>query len=76
MLSHKEKAVELLNKMYDSLQFGMVYVGITKQAKECALIVVEELLNQYSNNNPFNYKIMDEEERDYWEKVKEEIINL
>ena len=65
MITPKEKAEELVN-IY--LQF---YDGRLPIAKQCALIAVDEIINDNPNiydSDRLNYK--------YWNQVKQEINNL
>ena len=64
-----EKAQELVNKMYDEMFYykdGYSSGDAIGAAKKCALIAVEEVLEN-SHTNVFT---------NYWEQVKQEIINL
>ena len=62
-MSPKEKAKELIDKMYATQ--GPEY-GITEdEAKQCALVAVDEVLN-----------VIDNFEMIYWESVKQEIEKL
>ena len=71
-MSPKEKAKELYNKY----EFVYIQNYTSKyEVKQCALITVDEILNQYSDGG-FNYKILNEEESNYWESVKHEIERL
>jgi hypothetical protein len=73
-MTPEEKAIELINKMNnvdlncENESMCMLY----PHALECALIAVNEIINQY-NSGMFDYKILNEEESDYWNKVKQEI---
>ncbi len=64
-MTPKEKAKELVNKMYgDELDY------MTEgQAKECALIAVDEILKICVDSLGLT-------ELDYWQDIKEEIIAL
>ena len=44
-------------------------------AKVCAILAVDEILNQY-NSGKFDYKMLNEQEKDYWEEVKIELEKL
>ena len=68
-MTPKEKAIELYNKMYD-------YSLFEEEAKRCALIAVDEILNGYEFDSlDIEHKrIMDN--INYWDKVKQEIENL
>jgi hypothetical protein len=69
MSSPKEKARELVNKMF--LQIPSVYDPTNLPhypiAKQCALICIDEILN---TDNDF---IQTEAQQQYWQKVKNEI---
>jgi hypothetical protein len=72
-MNKKEKAKELVDKMYKHF-VAIPYKHMkTHQAKQCALIAVDEILavdcHDMSEEN-FNAHI------DYWQGVKEEIIQL
>jgi hypothetical protein len=84
-MTPKEKAKELIDKMYDTQ--GPEY-GITEdEAKQCALIAVDEIIYSY----PHTYDIEKDKTKDnedvtiimnvrsnigYWQQVKEEINKL
>jgi hypothetical protein len=64
-MNPKEKAIELVNK------YLQVYDGKVKEAKQCALIAIDELIKQeekYNNGTFYPSK--------YWKEVKQEIINI
>ena len=64
-----EKAQELVNKMYDEMFYykdGYSSSDAIGAAKKCALIAVDEILEN-SHTNVFT---------NYWDQVKQEIINL
>ena len=73
-MTPKEKAIELINKMNNvdlncaNESMCMLY----SHALKCALIAVDEIINQY-NSGMFDYKILNKEESDYWNEVKTEI---
>ena len=68
----KEKAEELVDSMYGCAEINR------SEAKQCALIAVDEMLNDYSymqnvrnaNSNQIHSR------RVYWQEVKQEIKNL
>ena len=83
----KEKAEKLIKRYYrdsDLLVEDLSWI----QAKECALIAVDEILNsnpRYPNNvdwddvgctHAYYYEAQFEEAEKYWEEVKQEINNL
>ena len=61
-MTPKEKAIELVGKFADIQKYSSIKVV----AKNCALIVVDEVLN-----NLFQHH-----EIDYWQEVKKEIESL
>ena len=67
-MTPKEKAKELVNK------FLQIYDGRVPQAKQCALICVDEVLENITEEvmtyKPFMMNT------DYWQEVKEEINKL
>ena len=74
-MTPKEKAEELADKMYSKscLDNGMSY----GEAKECALIAVDEILQIQSITM---YPVIEDNyiygHKDYWNKVKQEIEKL
>ncbi len=62
MNSAKEKAIELVNK------YLQIYDGRVIEAKKCALIAVDEILNLCWNGNL--------KAKEYWQEVKQEIEKL
>jgi len=72
-MTPKEKAAELLNKMFDYLNFHTdadVYY-----AKKCALIAAEEVYKETSNKH-FIIGRNGLSGKEYWEQVKQEIEKL
>ncbi len=65
-MTPKEKAIELVNKLTLSSNAQNGSWMCEDLAKQCALIAVDEI---YSNNT-------DESRNDYWIEVKQEIENL
>ena len=67
-MTPKEKAKELVNK------FLQIYDGRVPQAKQCALICVDEVLENITEEvmtyKPFMMNT------DYWQEVKEEMNKL
>ena len=66
----KEKAKELHRKFY-------LFNGESDSwdiAKQCALIVVDEIIKANPHSNPFNTEVCSTME--YWQQVKQEIENL
>jgi hypothetical protein len=72
-MTQKETAQQLINKMMDG---PMLYVTNVrnrgKAAKECALVVVDEILinDSFGMSANSNHLISD---REYWEEVKNQI---
>ena len=69
-MSAKEKAKELVDK-YLAIQFGDFP---TTEAKQCALIAVNEIILSNPHSNPFNTDVYST--MYYWLQVKTEIGNL
>lgn len=61
----KEKAIELVEKFTDIENKYKEYTDFI-QAKQCAIIAVDEIINNY----PIEY------DTDYWQEVKSELLNL
>jgi hypothetical protein len=66
-MSHKEKAIELFEKMYTCYQGHIDEYT----AKQCALIAVDEVIEALHEHQWQNRLIID-----YWEEVKHEINKL
>ena len=71
-MTPKEKAVELVNKYVNLSKITASSEYIQYQAKQCALIAVDEVINSHykllSGVNTTIYK--------YWQEVKQEIEKL
>jgi hypothetical protein len=65
-MTPKEKAKELYFKMHSQEQI------VSKEAKQCALIAVDEIINEYPNAKPMIVYMTNPRVR-YWEDVKKEI---
>ena len=63
-MTPKEKAKELIDKMLNQQSF----TEDLYDAKQCALIAVDEILNEYWSH--------DTKRRDWWQEVKQEIEKL
>jgi hypothetical protein len=73
-MTPKEKAIELIKRYYrdsDLLVEDLTWI----QAKECALIAVNEIIDSYTKEKSNGYIISDKIIT-YWEEVKTEINNL
>jgi hypothetical protein len=83
-MTPKEKAFDLI-RLYRNIEFDNgenCYLMISiKNAKQCALIVVEQIL-KLENQNSYNYLTENKEQfiiqlaDSYWLEVKKEIENL
>ena len=72
-MTPKEKAIELYNKMYETgFKPKSVLIRI-EQAKECALIAVDEILNELTEI-PYGLEYLNR--LNYWLEVKQEIEKL
>ena len=78
-MTPKEKAEELIDKFYIKVYDREGTSAMNEfEAKQCALIAVDEILNDYSymqnvrnaNSNQIHSR------RVYWQEVKQEIENL
>ena len=76
-MTPKEKAEELVRKMqqfYFSDMYGSHMVKY-EEAKQCALICVEEIIkNQNHLSNFIDWEI--DEQHEYWQQVKQDIEKL
>ena len=68
-MTPKEKAQELVNRFAPCVD--TFHKGILENAKQCALIAVDEILKSYDSKDLIYPK-----EVKYWEEVKQEINNL
>jgi len=68
-MTPKEKAEQLVNKMFNWIAGGSVIEY--EMAKECALIAVDELIEQEEKYNNGSFY-----PSNYWDEVKQEIENL
>jgi len=68
-MTPKEKANELVHKYNNNEQ--LYYLITVYHAIECAIIAVDELLNDCDASSPFEEKRIN-----YWQEVKEELIKL
>jgi hypothetical protein len=73
-MTPKEKAIEMFNKMYQVDNILFIKAMDKYQAKQCALIAVEEI------EKAIDFDWMEvqnlESEHRYWEQVKEELRKL
>jgi len=67
-----EKAQELVNRfMFAGIYFTDGIDGARKNAKQCALIAVDEIIKSNPHSNPFNTDVYSSME--YWQEVKHEL---
>ena len=64
-LTPKEKAKELVERFYWKITENSLSVG---QAKQCALICVDEVINDRAKRGKINFT--------YWQEVKQEVKKL
>ena len=83
MSNSKEKARELFNKYADNFNFDDTYRGYKEQSKECALIAVSNMIDEYQSMSDLESKIVINDEVKfvvhqliYWMEVKQEIEKL
>jgi hypothetical protein len=67
-MTPKEKAIELYEKFYYKIPTLLDEKILDCLAQECALLAVDEILNLCWNGNL--------KAKEYWEEVKQEILNL
>jgi hypothetical protein len=72
-MTSKEKAFDLI-RLYRNIEFDNgenCYLMISmKNAKQCALIAVDEILNEFPQGFKGNFE---ERRKKYWQEVKKEI---
>jgi len=68
MSNPKEKAIELVKKYVEFKIDGQHRIFGIELSKQCALIAVDEILQEYWSHNT--------ERRDWWKQVKKEIEKL
>lgn len=69
----KEKAKELFNKYADEFNFDDTYRGYREQSKQCALIVVDEIINYLTTSLDVQTSLI---AVNYWQEVNQEINKL
>ncbi len=81
-MTPKEKARQLYDKMFYEIEESVAglfeedvdYITAREEAaKQCALICVEEMLN---NSEEFSDSVAKIEQEEYWQQIKTEIKNL
>ena len=69
IMTTKEKAEEILHKMWDN--------GLSRgQAEKCALVAVEEILNTIYNEDFDGHLIDENGANKFWEDVRDELNTL
>lgn len=78
-MTPKEQAKELVEKFNEyTIQATITYpkgkvVECLEDAKECALFLVNKMIEEHTFKNPISWNI---KRQNYWQEVKKEIINL
>jgi hypothetical protein len=75
-MTPKEKAKELFDKYADEFNFDDTYRGYREQSKQCALVVVDEIIKECYNWNGSDNVQWETKRFNYWNDVKQEIKNL
>jgi hypothetical protein len=74
-MTPKEKAIELFDKYAMYLRANLMYnEEANEDAKQCALIAVNYIINSNPHSNPFNTEVYST--FSYWQEVKQEIEKL
>jgi hypothetical protein len=75
-MTPKDKAKQLVDKFYPrATSYSLDAKNQNENAKQCALIAVEEILDSYTEEKSNGFIISDKI-IPYWEEVKQEIIKL
>lgn len=74
MKTPKEKAIELVYKYYHLFSVELENTISNYEAKECALIAIDQIINSNPHSNPLNTQVFST--MGYWMEVKQEISNL
>lgn len=76
-MTPKEKAKELVSK-FNFEHTGDKYIlhQTVKESKRCALIAVDEIMYNNIMEHPQHSTIYAPHKNDYWQQVRQEIINL
>ena len=75
-MNPKEKAAELIKKFKSSItQCGQTPLDILEDAKDCAIIAVDEMISVLPsvNGRPPNYQTVDKYCSEFWQEVKKEL---
>jgi len=79
-MTPKEKAEDLIHKFkkysyYPKTNDDILFVNeLNKNAKQCALTAVNEIINSNPHSNPLNTEVYST--MDWWKEVKQEIEKL
>ena len=74
-MTAKEKAKELVDKFYPrATSYSLDRKNQNENAKQCSLIAVDEILKSVKKDS--DYTITYQLAKQYWQEVKQEIINL
>jgi hypothetical protein len=73
-MTPQEKALELIDKFDEGMEFSVPQ----RFAKKCVLIAVDEIIKRTRSvdNMPPNCQKIDENTKEYWREVKQEIEKL
>jgi hypothetical protein len=71
-MTPKEKAEKLINAFIPQVRWKMGQEDVMKRAKQCALIAVDEIIEEALGLDDNDYQ----SKFDYWLKVKQEIEKL
>ena len=74
-MTPKEKAIELYNKFYNTSSHPHHVESRKNNAKQCALIAVDEILQVLQKGHPTDLVLIPMDMIDYWLEVKREIEN-
>ena len=77
-MTPKEKAVDIYNKMYETGFKPKSVLLRIEQAKECALIAVDEIISELAYTQNYVEDALNKIQVyiNYWQEVKQEIENL
>ena len=77
-MSPKEKVLELVDKYNNQLQKDMACIVYVENAKQCALICIEEIISQWEYIDTYLADLRGELNPNlkYWYEVKKELFKL
>jgi hypothetical protein len=75
-MTPKEKAIELVDKFLRTYKVSLYppFNKASDEAKQCALIAVDEIINANPHSNPLNTNVYSTMK--YWQEVKQELEKL